>query len=112
MRTNCNVQAVHDQLHHVRRDFSVGLAHIFLQHTSAALTLNENCDPDVRQDLHDALERLAPRDGTSGVKYIHDAEGYVIVLLRRLMQLPTIRTVHTGPMTCQGMSRVLSWVPV
>ena len=33
------------------REFRVGLAHIFIQHTSAALALNENADPTVRQDM-------------------------------------------------------------
>jgi secondary thiamine-phosphate synthase enzyme len=31
--------------------FKVGLAHIFIQHTSASLTINENADPDVRKDM-------------------------------------------------------------
>jgi secondary thiamine-phosphate synthase enzyme len=33
------------------RNFTVGLAHIFIQHTSAALALNENADPSVRADM-------------------------------------------------------------
>ena len=35
-----------------------GLLHLFLKHTSAALTLNENADPDVRQDMTGILDRL------------------------------------------------------
>lgn len=35
-----------------------GLLHLFLKHTSAALTLNENADPDVRQDLEAVFARL------------------------------------------------------
>lgn len=42
--------------------FETGLAHFFLQHTSASLTVNENADPDVRADLEDALNALAPED--------------------------------------------------
>jgi secondary thiamine-phosphate synthase enzyme len=49
----------------------VGLLHLFLQHTSAALTINENADPDVRQDLEMALDRLAPED----LPYKHTDEG-------------------------------------
>ncbi|CAE7363608.1 yjbQ, partial [Symbiodinium sp. KB8] len=56
------------------QQLKVGLANLFLQHTSAALTLNENCDPDVRKDMKAALERLAPRGG-GAVKYKHDCEG-------------------------------------
>lgn len=42
---------------------SVGVLHLFLQHTSAALTLNENADPDVRQDLNAWFNRMvADRD--------------------------------------------------
>lgn len=35
-----------------------GVLHLFLQHTSAALTLNENSDPDVRCDLEAVFDRL------------------------------------------------------
>ena len=38
----------------------VGLMHVFIRHTSASLTINENADPDVPQDLGMALDRLAP----------------------------------------------------
>lgn len=37
-----------------------GLLHLFILHTSAALTLNENADPDVRHDLDAALDYVAP----------------------------------------------------
>ena len=60
---------------YIRRDFTVGIAHIFLQHTSAGLTLNENCDSDVRADMWDALDKLAPRAGAPGGDYRHTAEG-------------------------------------
>lgn len=36
----------------------IGVLHLFLQHTSAALTLNENADPDVRCDLEAVFDRL------------------------------------------------------
>jgi secondary thiamine-phosphate synthase enzyme len=41
-------------------DLRVGLLHLFLQHTSAALTVNENADPDVREDLARWLDRAVP----------------------------------------------------
>ena len=50
----------------------VGLAHVFVQHTSCSLTITENADPDVRRDLETILARLAP-DGDPA--YRHDAEG-------------------------------------
>ncbi|CAN0503329.1 unnamed protein product, partial [Ectocarpus sp. 12 AP-2014] len=39
------------------RSFRVGMANIFLKHTSASLTINENADPDVRTDMESALNR-------------------------------------------------------
>ena len=45
----------------------VGLLHVFLQHTSASLTLNENADPDVPVDLDQALKTLAPEDFQSAL---------------------------------------------
>ncbi|KAI9662787.1 MAG: hypothetical protein M1829_006131 [Trizodia sp. TS-e1964] len=39
-----------------------GMLHLFMQHTSAGLSLNENWDADVRSDLRDALDRLVPED--------------------------------------------------
>lgn len=42
--------------------FNVGLAHIFLQHTSASLSINENADPDVRHDLEQYFSRAVPEN--------------------------------------------------
>lgn len=50
---------------------TTGLLHIFIQHTSASLALNENADPDVRSDFEMALNRLVPEEWP----YKHDAEG-------------------------------------
>ena len=49
-----------------------GLVHLFAQHTSCALVITENADPDVRRDLETVLARLAP-DGDPD--YRHDTEG-------------------------------------
>ena len=53
-------------------DYRVGMAHLLLQHTSASLTLNENCDPSVRSDMEAHLHRLAPEDAPY---YRHIYEG-------------------------------------
>lgn len=53
------------------KDIKVGLVNLFLQHTLAALTLNENCDPTVRQDMTALFDRVVPE----GDFYIHDDEG-------------------------------------
>ncbi len=52
--------------------FKKGLLHLFLRHTSAALTINENADPDVRRDASYFLDRLIP-DGYAGFR--HTLEG-------------------------------------
>lgn len=44
------------------RQVSVGLLHVFIQHTSASLTLNENADPTVRQDFESFFNRAVPED--------------------------------------------------
>ena len=44
------------------RDVRVGMVNLFLRSTTGALTVNENCDPDVRTDMQNALEAIVPRD--------------------------------------------------
>jgi len=41
---------------------SVGLLHVFIQHTSASLTINENADPTVRQDFEQYFNRAVPEN--------------------------------------------------
>ncbi|HTQ39622.1 MAG TPA: secondary thiamine-phosphate synthase enzyme YjbQ [Pirellulales bacterium] len=40
----------------------IGLLHVYLQHTSASLTISENADPDVPADLETSFNALAPED--------------------------------------------------
>ena len=49
-----------------------GLLNIFIKHTSAALSLNENADPDVRYDLESFMNKLIPENHPS---YTHILEG-------------------------------------
>lgn len=49
-----------------------GLCTVFIHHTSASLTINENADPDVLRDLDAFLSRLVP-DGDA--LYVHTMEG-------------------------------------
>jgi len=53
------------------KTLKTGLLHIFIQHTSASLTLNENADPEVRVDMEMAISRIVPED----FPYIHTYEG-------------------------------------
>jgi secondary thiamine-phosphate synthase enzyme len=54
------------------RQVSVGLLHVFIQHTSASLTINENADPTVRQDFESYFNRAVPEDQPY---YRHNDEG-------------------------------------
>lgn len=53
------------------RDCRIGLLNLFLQHTSASLSINENADPDVPVDLDRSLQAIAPED----FPYYHTLEG-------------------------------------
>jgi secondary thiamine-phosphate synthase enzyme len=48
-----------------------GVLHLFIQHTSASLTINENADPDVPADLESSFSAIAPED----FPYRHTCEG-------------------------------------
>jgi secondary thiamine-phosphate synthase enzyme len=52
-------------------EFRCGVLHVFIQHTSASLTINENADSDVRRDLESSLNAIAPED----FPYVHTLEG-------------------------------------
>ena len=51
---------------------TTGLLTLFIQHTSASLTIQENADPDVIADLNDFFERVAPENDPA---YRHTVEG-------------------------------------
>ena len=53
-------------------ELQVGIAHVFMQHTSASLTLNENASPDVRRDFAAWFDRAVP-DGAA--YFAHTLEG-------------------------------------
>jgi len=54
------------------RQISTGLLHVFIQHTSASLTINENADPTVRIDFESHFNRAVPENAPY---YQHDYEG-------------------------------------
>ncbi len=53
------------------KDFRKGLLQVFIRHTSASLSINENSDPKVRRDLAMALNHVAPEN----LPYLHTDEG-------------------------------------
>lgn len=54
------------------RHYRIGVAHIFIQHTSASLALNENASSDVRRDLERHFREMAPENAPY---YEHTLEG-------------------------------------
>jgi secondary thiamine-phosphate synthase enzyme len=53
-------------------EIEIGLAHIFIQHTSASLSINENADPTVRHDFEQHFNRMVPENAPY---YRHTLEG-------------------------------------
>lgn len=51
---------------------NIGILHLFIQHTSASLTINENADPTVRSDLESHINHAVPEDSAY---YLHNLEG-------------------------------------
>ena len=54
------------------RQMHMGLLHVFIKHTSASLTINENADPTVRSDFEQVFDRLVPENAPY---YEHTLEG-------------------------------------
>lgn len=54
------------------RQIQVGIMHVFIQHTSAGLTINENADPTVRMDFESHFNKYVPENAPY---YKHDYEG-------------------------------------
>ena len=52
--------------------YSIGMLHVFIKHTSASLTINENADPTVRMDFESFLNRVVPENEPY---YEHTLEG-------------------------------------
>ncbi len=52
-------------------DMRVGIAHLFIQHTSASLTINENASPDVRHDFRTWFDTVVPEQ----FPWTHTLEG-------------------------------------
>jgi len=69
-------KGIHLITHLVEKELSdlpnTGILHVFIKHSSAALSLNENADPTVRNDLNSYLDRLIPENQKY---YKHTLEG-------------------------------------
>lgn len=54
------------------QSIKTGICHVFIQHTSASLTINENADPTVRKDFESHFNEFVPEDAPY---YLHNYEG-------------------------------------
>lgn len=64
-------KAIRDEISTIR----IGMANLFIQHTSASLTVNENADPDVRRDMEVALNKIVPASWNHDGTFKHTMEG-------------------------------------
>lgn len=62
----------HEVLTHLPELPETGILNLLIKHTSAALAINENADPDVRRDLRQIFERMVPENAPY---YLHTDEG-------------------------------------
>lgn len=60
--TRCEMIDITDKVATFVRESGLrdGICHVFVPHTTAALTINENADPDVPRDILDSLDRIVP----------------------------------------------------
>lgn len=102
------------------RELETGLMQIFIKHTSASLTVNENADPSVRKDLDRHLNELAPENQSY---YTHTYEGpddmpahikgslmgvsLLLPISRGRLNLGTWQGIYLGEHRDQGGSRTL-----
>lgn len=83
-----------------------GILNLFIRHTSCALTINENADPDVRRDMDYLLDKAAPENDS---RYCHTLEGaddmpahFKSSLMGASLSIP-IRNGRLGLGTWQGI---------
>lgn len=102
------------------KSVEVGILHLFIQHTSASLCLNENADPDVRADMERWLNQAIPEDAPY---FVHTAEGpddmpahmkaavlgpaLTIPIRRGRLALGTWQGIYLGEHRDQGGSRTV-----
>lgn len=88
-----------------RSGMTVGLCHVFIQHTSASLVIQENADPSVQRDLVKFMDRLAPESSP----WEHDDEGpddmpaHAKAALTKTSEVVPVRAGRLGLGTWQGL---------
>ena len=53
------------------KEISIGMLNLFIKHTSASISINENCDPTVRKDLENYFNRIVP-ENTHDYEHIYE----------------------------------------
>ena len=69
-----------------------GICHLFIPHTTAGITINENTDPNVRRDMLTALERMVP----AAAEYAHAEGNSPAHILASLVGSSTMAFVENG----------------
>ena len=77
------------------QSLKTGLAHIFVHHTSASLIIQENADPDVRQDLDAFFARLVP-DGDPLFTHVDEGPDDMSAHIRSVLTATHITVPITG----------------
>ncbi|KDQ08583.1 hypothetical protein BOTBODRAFT_71744, partial [Botryobasidium botryosum FD-172 SS1] len=83
------------------RGVSIGILHIFIQHTSAALIVSENADSDVRRDMSMAVDTIVPEE----LPWLHVDEGPGVSHMKAILVGPPIQIPITNGQlsTWQGL---------
>jgi secondary thiamine-phosphate synthase enzyme len=95
-----------------KMNFDHGIAAIFIPHTTAGITINENADPDVVSDMANALEKALPWDAgyrhsegnaAAHVKASMMGSSVIVIVEKGLLQLGTCQAIYLcefdGPRT-------------
>lgn len=75
-----------------------GLVHLFVQHTTCGLTVNENADPDVQSDFLGFLRRLIPRDDPHFRHFEHNSDAHI----KSSIVGPGVTVPFSGGRLCLG----------
>lgn len=84
----------------------IGLVNIFIQHTSAAISLNENADPSVRYDFETFMNKLVPENDASFTHLLEgkdDMPAHIKSSLTGAFQTIPITNHHLNLGTWQGI---------
>jgi secondary thiamine-phosphate synthase enzyme len=87
----------------IPKEMENGICHVFCMHTTAGLTINENADPAVQQDLQAALERIVPWNSTEFTHFEGNSAAHLKASLMGFAQTIPIENwrLHLG--TWQGI---------